>query len=324
MAFGDFVQGVFTDNPGSPSGVSVGTVTAGNLLIAAFGRATNSTPTVTDNLGNTWAVARSHYNASLDYRTDIWYAVSGSSGACTITITSAGGAREAIRAEFAGPYDATPLDVVNSGTGSGTTASSGNVTPSVTGVLALGYHAALAALTSSGSWATRVNGNAGTSASTILQSQVRANTTAFAATATLSSNSWQSIVATFKPAVGGGTNYDVSLALAVTGAFADAAKLDALSALALSATGGFANDPQLAFLSALALSAAGGFESSGGLAYNSVLALGATAGFTSGAVLSLLASLGLTVSGGLVVDVEGGTPVTSEVFLRRLLLKVGR
>lgn len=206
MAFGDFVQGVFTDDPASPSAVSVGTVTAGNLLIAAFGRATNSTPTVTDSLGNTWAVARSHYDAGNDYRLDMWYAITGSSGACTITITAAGGAAEAIRAEFLGPFAAAPLDQVNSALGSSANANSGTVTPSVSGVLGVGYLGAGEpnALTSTGLWTTRVNGNVATSVATILHSQVRADLTAVAATASLTSAAWVALVSTFKPEVAAG------------------------------------------------------------------------------------------------------------------------
>lgn len=225
MAFGDFVQGVFTDNPASPSTVAfTNNVVAGNLLVAAFGRATNSTPTVTDSQGNTYTLRRSHYDAGNDYRLDIWTAIAGSSGACSITITAAGGSAEAIRAEFAGPFAAAPFDVANSANGNSASASSGNVTPAVSGELAIGYHGALNALTSSGSWTTRVNGNAGTSVATILQSQVRADTSAFAATATLTSAAWISLVATFKSgsqtvAVGLATEADTAIAItAVKGA----------------------------------------------------------------------------------------------------------
>lgn len=200
MAFGDFVQGSFTDNPASPWTVAFASnVVAGNLLVAAFGRATDSTPTVTDSQSNTWALARSHYDVGNDYRLDVWTAIAGSSAACSITVTAAGGSAEHIQAEFTGPFASTHLDVVNSAIGSGVSASSGDVTPTVSGVLGVGYHGALAALTSSGAWTTRVNGNAATTVSTILQSQVRADTTAFAATATLVSASWLSIVTTFKP-----------------------------------------------------------------------------------------------------------------------------
>ncbi len=202
MAFGDFVQGVFTDSPASPSAISVGTVTTGNLLIAAFGRATDSTPTVTDSLGNTWASARAQYDIGNDYRLDVWYTITTSSGACTITITAAGGSGEAIRAEFTGPFAASPLDVVNSAIGTGASASSGTVTPSVSGVLGVGYHGAANALTSSGAWTTRIDGNTATFVATILQSQVRADASAFAATATLTSAAWLSIVTTFKPVAG--------------------------------------------------------------------------------------------------------------------------
>lgn len=203
MAFGDFIQGVYTDNPGSPSGVSVGTVTVGNLLIAAFSAATNSTATVTDNLGNTWAAARVHYSTGQDYKNHLWYAIVTTGGACTITITVAGGFGEAIRAEFAGPFAASPLDPVNSGEGSSTSASSGTITPSVTGVLGIGHHVGRepTAFTSTDSWVTRVDGNVATNAAVILQSQVRADTTAFAATASLSPTAdWISVLAAFKPA----------------------------------------------------------------------------------------------------------------------------
>jgi hypothetical protein len=202
MAFGDFVQGVFTDDPGSPSAVSVGTVTAGNLLIAAFLRFTDSTPTVSDSLGHTWTLARSHYDAGNDFRLDVWYAIATSSGDCVITITVAGGGNEAMRAEFAGPFAAAPLDAVNSANGQSTSASSGTVSPSVNGVLAVGYHGATQPLASSGAWVSRVNGNTFTWFATLLQSQVRPDTTAVAATATLSEGVWASIVATFKPVAG--------------------------------------------------------------------------------------------------------------------------
>jgi len=209
LAFGKLRQGLFNSNFTSGSAVAFPqNVRAGSISICSFGRATDTTPTVSDSQGNTWTIGRSHYDATSDYKTDIWWAIAGSSGANSVTVTVAGGAGERSIAEYEGPFAASPLDVVNSADGSSASASSGTATPSVTGVLAVGYHmvAEANAFTSTGSWIVDVNGNVATNGANILQSQVRADTSAVAATATLTSGDWISLLTTFKPPAVAGTS----------------------------------------------------------------------------------------------------------------------
>jgi hypothetical protein len=79
-----------------------------------------------------------------------------------------------------------------------------------------------------------------------------------------------------------------------------------------------------AFTGSLSLDVTGAFAHTAKLDVSTALALAATAGFDSASVLATFGALGLAVSAGFVVDAEGGTPVGGEVFLRRLLLNVGR
>jgi len=210
LTFGKARQSDYVDNFTSGSARAYPqNVQAGSLLVAKFGRATNSTPTVTDSQSNTWAIARSHYDAGNDYRFDVWFAIAGSTGACTVTVTAAGGAGERTLAEHQGPYDATPLDAVNSAIGTSSTPSSGNVTPSVDGALVLGYIGCGTGSTSFtvGTGFTAVNSQTGgTDADTLAEALVQVTAAAQDADCTLSSSQiWSAIVATFKPVASGQT-----------------------------------------------------------------------------------------------------------------------
>src|SRR5262245_1601864 len=114
-------------------------VRQGSLLVLSFGHASSHTPTISDSQGNTWASARSHFEASFGYRTDIYYTIAGSSGPNAVTITEPNSPGPAVLAEYTGPWHTAPLDQVNSAGGSSASPSSGNITPTVNGAMLFGY-----------------------------------------------------------------------------------------------------------------------------------------------------------------------------------------
>ena len=205
--FGDEIQVLYTDNFSSGSAAAFPqAVHAGTLLVAGFGRATNSTPTVTDTQSDGWALGRSHYDAGNDYRVDLWYATAASSAACSVTVTAAGGAGERVIGEYYGPFDAAPLDTGADAIGTSNSPSSGNATTTVNGELCLGFILAAAGNTSwtpGASYIADSSQAGGTNADTLLEHQVLATAGSIAATATLSGSfAWDALLATFKAASG--------------------------------------------------------------------------------------------------------------------------
>jgi hypothetical protein len=210
FAFGKRRQHLYTNNFTSGSAAAFPqNVRAGSLLVARFGRSTNSTPTVTDTQGNTWAIARSHYDAGNDYRLDEWYALAGSTDACSVTVTATGGAGERTIMEYAGPYAASPLDNVNSAIGTSSAPSSGNITPTVDGCLISGYIGADPAQTNftpGTGFTADDEQNGATNVDTLCESLVQGTAAAQDADGTLSGSFlWLALVVAYKPAPTGQT-----------------------------------------------------------------------------------------------------------------------
>jgi hypothetical protein len=114
-----------------------------NVIVVA---ASTRTVTVTDTLGNTYAqsVASNDLPSSPDSDVRIFCAVSGSSGANTVTATFSGGGTtgraEIVVWEVAGLDATTPQEATNKATGSSTTPSAGNVTTADGGFLLAALH----------------------------------------------------------------------------------------------------------------------------------------------------------------------------------------
>ena len=116
-------------------------LTAGNLVVVSVSGWPNlpaATP-VTDSLGNTYSIAGNVLTSSGAYSA-IYYArnIKGGSDTVTFRTVASGGQVSMAIAEFAGIDPVSPLDVVAGTTGSGTTPSSGVMTPTMPGDLVIG------------------------------------------------------------------------------------------------------------------------------------------------------------------------------------------
>jgi hypothetical protein len=138
------VQQVSTTTTGARTlaGTLPATVTAGNLIVVSasgWGGLPAAAP-VTDNLGNRYTAAGTRRNTSGSSWSVIYYASNAIAGATTVTFTTAatGTQISMVVAEFSNVAAAAPLDVATGATGTGTAPASGNMTPTVTGDLAIG------------------------------------------------------------------------------------------------------------------------------------------------------------------------------------------
>ena len=121
----------------------VSNVTAGSLLVCAVTvYDATKTPTVSDTVNGAWTQALSYSNTSvLNAVTRIFYYPNSAGGACTVTASWSGSASGEIhQAEYAGAATSSPLDQTGTGAASsGTTATTGSLTPSVPGELLWGW-----------------------------------------------------------------------------------------------------------------------------------------------------------------------------------------
>lgn len=210
FAFGKLRQKLYTNAWTSGSAAAFPqNVQQGSLLVACYGRETNSTPTVTDSQSNTWAEGDNHYDATVDWRGDQWYTKAGSTGACSVTVTATGtlrGGRTIL--EYQGPFHATPLDAVTSADGTSSTPSSGDATPSVNGCLMVGYidTTGTTSFTPGTGFTADDSQPGGTNADTLVESLIQGTAAAQDADCTLSaSTDWLSIIVSYKPPVSGQT-----------------------------------------------------------------------------------------------------------------------
>src|SRR5438105_2657488 len=105
----------------TPTVAYTSNVTSGNLLVLCVNTsAISGTWSVSDTLSNTWNQAGSN-NINGNENASIWYAISSSGGANTITWhQSAGGSYTIICHEYSGVTGTSPLDDAKGGTGTGT------------------------------------------------------------------------------------------------------------------------------------------------------------------------------------------------------------
>lgn len=156
MAFGAHLQSPARQVAATTSDLVFGNnVTAGNLLLA-FVNVDNiaATITVTDSQSNTYALL-DRSNATNPQLVEVWYAIAGSTGACTQTAVRsvAGSAIWHSASEFEGPFSASDLEgasVNNGATGTDTT--TGDITPVRSGSLLIAYISADASLSQTTDW----------------------------------------------------------------------------------------------------------------------------------------------------------------------------
>lgn len=110
-------QNTGTNSAGVPTSLLSG-VASGNFLIAVCANSSGSTNafTVTDSLGNTWALATSGFlTGAANTRIEIWYSMNVAAGATTITATSLGTSSGIVVQEYSGVVTSSALDVAAGG-----------------------------------------------------------------------------------------------------------------------------------------------------------------------------------------------------------------
>ena len=116
-------------------------VTAGNLIVVSVSGWPNlpTATAVTDSLGNAYSIAGTVLVSQGAYSA-IYYSKNVKGGADTVTVTTpkSGGQISMAVAEFSGIDPVSPLDATAGATGSGTSPSSGNMTPTLAGNLVIG------------------------------------------------------------------------------------------------------------------------------------------------------------------------------------------
>lgn len=294
-----FVQAATKDAGTSPLTLAFpSNVVAGNLLLVLVSHATSSNASISDTRGSTWAKATDHYNAGNDYKGELWYALAASSGANTVTVTVTGGSNELIIAEYSGAAGASVLDVVANAEGTSTAADAGAMTTTVNGDLIVAGTLSLGAITAATGF-TQDKSLTGTTANLALAEQVQGTAGAVHAKATISPSSfWVCLGASFKPA--GGTVYNDSVALGLTGGFLGDAGLDITpDALALAVTAAFLGVGGSDFTDSIALAVTGALAQSADITFDLSLALGLTGGYVVVAQADLVGALALGLTGAL-------------------------
>jgi hypothetical protein len=116
--------------------------TAGDLLVLSASEYTgtsNRISSVTDSSGRAWARVGSYAVSGHDSDGEMWYAAN-AGAVTTVTARTKSAAVMALSVqEFSGVMSTSPLDVFTGASASSTSASSGPVTPSVAGSLAVGF-----------------------------------------------------------------------------------------------------------------------------------------------------------------------------------------
>lgn len=189
--------------------------TSGNLIVVAvtsYG-ATQTCNTVTDTKGNTYTKIGSVNRSPGDDTIDLFYAKNITGGAShRIDVTMANTENIGIAmSEYSGADTSSPLDTNNnSGNGTGSTATSGSITPSVNNCLIFvgGTDQRLATTTVTAGSGYTLRAMAGTADNSVrVYSEDQIQSTAAAITGDFAigtSVTWAASIAAFKPAVGGG------------------------------------------------------------------------------------------------------------------------
>src|SRR4029434_8000121 len=217
-------------------------VQQGSLLVVTTGHDDTSAPTVSDTQGNTWAIAGSNIETTLfTYRTDIFYAIAGTTSANSVTITCTN-AEPAALLEYYGPWPTPAADSpTNRAAGNSSSPSSGNITPTVDGAMPIGLIDAAAITGGGAGWTADLINPVPPNGAICVESRVQTTAAAVAATATFgSAQFWTALVVAFKPVpvspiTGGGTEVLDDLTVVATGtapvAGAAATTLEALTAV---------------------------------------------------------------------------------------------
>lgn len=187
--------------------------TAGNLILAACGwqdsAGTTTVSSVADTVGNSYSAAtvKRRDNANV-YATQVYMAWNiggtGSTNTVTWTFSASAAFRRFHILEYTssnGAWSSNPKDQDIYATGTGTSLSSGNITPTENNTLVIGFGEEGAAndMAASGSFTQRSPTTA--TLATMVEDLVQGTAAAVSATATCSSGGWGMIAVNFKDAV---------------------------------------------------------------------------------------------------------------------------
>lgn len=186
--------------------LAYGSNPAANNLLLVIVRAGGTTAlpfTVSDTLGNTWHGLTSNTISGIGSLQMFW-AVNGSSGANTVTVSISGVAQTLRLAiyEYSGAATVSPADLDNnSATGSGTTPAAVSITPSGNGELIISFAANGATTTYSAGTNFALDDVVPAAPSSKLGVEEWVQTTATATTGpfTIASDTWMCAIASFKP-----------------------------------------------------------------------------------------------------------------------------
>ncbi len=149
--------------------------TSGDLLVVSASEyvgASNHITSVTDSAGNTWTKLLDTYTSGHNSDGALWYSA-GAHSTTSVTVHTASAASIAISAqEFSGVATASPVDGSSAVSNTGTTASTGAVTPTAAGDLAVGFvagHASIQPITvTAPGFTAQTQQNSGTSTSVVV------------------------------------------------------------------------------------------------------------------------------------------------------------
>jgi len=180
--------------------------TAGNLNVVAvmWGDTTSTVSSVTDSRSNAYTLAVGP-SAANGLTSAIYYAKNIAAGSNTVTVTfnKAAGWPNINVMEYSGLDTATPLDVVSSASGSGTTANSGSATTTSATELIVGAGNPVTTFTAAGSgFSNRIINSFGG----ISEDKIVTSTGSYNATATMTSGGWIMQMAAFRASGQGGSN----------------------------------------------------------------------------------------------------------------------
>src|SRR4030095_9694162 len=218
-------------------------VQQGSLLVVTTGHDDTAAPTVSDTQGNTWAIAGSNIETTLfTYRTDIFYAIAGTTSANSVTITCTNAepaalleyygpwrtpattANPAARLEYYAPWPPPAADSpTNRAAGNSSSPSSGNITPTVDGAMPIGLIDAAAITGGGAGWTADLINPVPPNGAICVESRVQTTAAAGAATATVGSAPFRTAVLVARqpvpvsPITGGGTEVLDDLTVVATG-----------------------------------------------------------------------------------------------------------
>jgi fibronectin type 3 domain-containing protein len=230
---------------------------SGDLLVVSASEyvgATNHITSVTDTAGNTWTKLLDTYSSGHNSDGALWYSA-GAHPTTSVTVHTASSASISISAqEFSGVATASPVDGSSAASNTGTTASTGSVTPSVAGDLAVGFvagHTSIQPITvTAPGFTAQTQQNSGSTTSVVVGTRVLSSLASQTFTATFTKAMyWTAGLALFKPASGSPpppndfsisaspTSGSVTAGSATTSTISTAVTSGVAQSVALSATG---------------------------------------------------------------------------------------